>query len=239
MILTSSGGQVRPQIAIETIADMTGYDTGAVFTVTGDVVARSWAITGTQITSTSGTTTLELGISGDTDYLLPQLAINNAGNFDAGDVWGVASAAVGIDGISDYAAIGNGADIVLTRSVDDITADITYNSGTDGAGGGATGATQLYFFYIDSNGLPAEAAHTLGSDGSDTTAFSGLGINRIAVLASGSNDTNVNDITITATTGGSNQAQIAASTQRLVAVSDWSGGIASIVHYCTLYEVDN
>lgn len=90
------------------------------------------------------------------------------------------------------------------------TFDISYNSTNDGAGVGATGATELTFYYIDSNGLPATATHTLGSDGTDTTSFSGLGINRVAVSASGSSTFNVNNITITATTAGTTQAFIPA-----------------------------
>ena len=88
------------------------------------------------------------------------------------------------------------------------TFTITYNNATDGDG--TTGATELTFFYIDSSGLPATTAHTLGSDGSDVTAFTGLGINRVAVSASGTADVNTNTITITATTAGTNQAQIPA-----------------------------
>lgn len=90
------------------------------------------------------------------------------------------------------------------------TFTVAYNSTTDGAGGSATGATQLAFYYIDSNGLPAVSTHTLGSSGSDVTSFSGLGINRIAVSASGSSKKNVNDITVTATTGSSKQAIVPA-----------------------------
>lgn len=90
------------------------------------------------------------------------------------------------------------------------TFDIAYDSTTDGAGGSATGATELTFFYIDDDGLPQTAVHVLGSSGSDTTSFSGLGINRVAVSASGSNEANVNDITITDTTGGATQAFIGA-----------------------------
>lgn len=88
------------------------------------------------------------------------------------------------------------------------TFTVTYNSSTDGDG--TTGATALTFFYIDSSGLPATEVHTLGNDGSDVTSFSGLGINRVAVSASGSADTNTNDITITATTGSTVQAVIPA-----------------------------
>jgi len=91
------------------------------------------------------------------------------------------------------------------------TFDIAYNSTTDGAGGGATGATQLTFYYIDSNGLQAIAVHTLGSTGTDTTSFSGLGINRVAVSASGTSTYNVNDITITNTTSGNTQAIVPAT----------------------------
>lgn len=87
-----------------------------------------------------------------------------------------------------------------------IAYDGTAGGSTDGAG--TTGATELTFYYIDSNGLPAVSTHTLGTDGSDTTSFSGLGINRVAVSASGTNDTNVSTITITATTAGTNQAEI-------------------------------
>jgi len=88
------------------------------------------------------------------------------------------------------------------------TFTVTYNSSTDGEG--TTGATALTFFYIDSSGLPATATHTLGNDGSDVTSFSGLGINRIAVSATGTADKNTNDITVTATTGSTVQAVVSA-----------------------------
>lgn len=88
------------------------------------------------------------------------------------------------------------------------TFTITYNNSTDGLG--TTGALTLVFYYIDSSGLPQTTIHTLGNTGSDVTSFSGLGINRVAVSSSGSADVNTNNITITATTGGSTQALIAA-----------------------------
>ncbi len=81
------------------------------------------------------------------------------------------------------------------------TFDITYNSTTDGADGGATGATVLLIDYIDASFELQQATHVLGNDGTDTTSFSGLGINRAVVVASGSNDANVNDITIADTAG--------------------------------------
>lgn len=90
----------------------------------------------------------------------------------------------------------------------DIAYDGTGGGSTDGAG--TTGATELTFYYIDSDGNEAIATHTLGTDGDDTTSFSGLGINRVAVSATGTNDTNVSDITVTATTAGTKQAVVPA-----------------------------
>ena len=107
--------------------------------------------------------------------------------------------------------------ILTSASTFTITYDGTGGGSTDG--NGTTGATQLTFYYLDSNGEPAVAAHNLGTDGSDETSFSGLGINRIAVSATGSNDVNASAITITATTGGSVQAYIPAGqgvTQQLL-----------------------
>lgn len=86
------------------------------------------------------------------------------------------------------------------------TFTIAYTQANDGSS--SEGAKTLFFQYLDSNGEYAEATHTLGDDGSDVTSFSGLGINRVAVASSGSTDTNGNNITITATTGGSQQAFI-------------------------------
>jgi len=92
------------------------------------------------------------------------------------------------------------------------TFDIAYTGGggsNDGAG--STGALALYFQYIDASGLPAVATHTLGSDGTDTTSFSGLGINRIAVASSGSADQNNALITVTHTSSGNTMAVIPAA----------------------------
>ena len=97
---------------------------------------------------------------------------------------------------------------LTSASTFDIAYDGTAGGSTDGAG--TTGATVLTFFYIDSNGLPAISTHTLGTDGTDTTSFSGLGINRVAVSANGGLTYNASDITVTATTGGTKQAIIPA-----------------------------
>lgn len=113
------------------------------------------------------------------------------------------SAAAGDETI--WATTGN---ITLMTSAE--TFDIAYNSTTDGAGGSATGAIDLTFYYLDSNEELAIAVHTLGSTGTDTTSFSGLGINRIVCSDTGTNEVNVNDITITNTTSGNTQAIIPA-----------------------------
>lgn len=89
------------------------------------------------------------------------------------------------------------------------TYTIIYNNATDGDG--TNGALILTFYHIDENGLPEIITHTLGSDGSDETSFSGLGINRIAVSSSGSDTYNANDITITHTTSGDTMAVIPAT----------------------------
>ena len=91
----------------------------------------------------------------------------------------------------------------------DIAYDGTSGGSTDGAG--FTGARTLYFQYIDDNGLPATAVHTLGTDGTDTTSFSGLGINRIAVSSSGSAQQNNAAITVTHTSSGNVMGIIAAT----------------------------
>lgn len=82
------------------------------------------------------------------------------------------------------------------------TLTITYNPATDGAGGGATGAINLYFYHLDENGLEVINVHTLGSSGTDVTSFSSLGVNRCVVGNTGSASFNINAITVAATVGG-------------------------------------
>jgi len=108
-----------------------------------------------------------------------------------------------------WAATPNTPTILTTASTFTIAYDGTGGGSTDGAG--TTGATQLTFYYIDSDGNPAIADHTLGTDGSDVTSFSGLGINCVVVSANGGLTYNASDITITATTGGSVQAVVPAT----------------------------
>jgi hypothetical protein len=98
--------------------------------------------------------------------------------------------------------------ILTAASTFDIAYDGTAGGSTDGTG--TTGATSLLITYLDENQKLQTATHVLGTDGTDTTSFSGLGINRAVVVASGSNNANASDITITATTGSSVQAFIPA-----------------------------
>lgn len=117
-----------------------------------------------------------------------------------------------------------GGDEILWASTDTFsvmttadTFDIAYTNTTDGAG--QTGATILLIDYIDSDFNLQQSTHVLGSSGSDTTSFSGLGINRAVVVSSGSNNKNASEIKMTDTTGGGTQAVIPAAasvTQQLI-----------------------
>lgn len=110
----------------------------------------------------------------------------------------------------------SGEQVIWTASGDTFTPltsaetfTITYTQANDGSS--ANGAKTLAIYYVDANGLPAVAIHTLGNDGSDVTSFTGLGINRVAVASSGSSQTNTAAITFTATTAGTTQAHIPAN----------------------------
>lgn len=107
-----------------------------------------------------------------------------------------------------WAASGN---YTIPTSADTYT--ITYDGTSGGTtdGSGTNGALVLTFYHIDENGLPEVITHTLGTDGSDVTSFSGLGINRCVVSSSGSNTYNTNNITITHTSSGNTMAFIPAT----------------------------
>lgn len=114
--------QITLRKVSKNIADLTGFDTSALFTVTGEVAVRAYAVVGaTAIQSTSGTTTVELGISGATALLIAQTTIDNS-DFAANDVWVDTNPAESFGARPDtFQIIANGLDISLTRSVDDIT----------------------------------------------------------------------------------------------------------------------
>lgn len=80
-----------PRVAIKIIATAssaltTGLSPVTLFTVTGDVMVRVWATVQTGLTSTATTGTLEVGVSGNTAGLLPQVVANGT-NFPTGAVW--------------------------------------------------------------------------------------------------------------------------------------------------------
>lgn len=122
-MITSQFKQTYTPLVSKAYANLTGYDTAVAFTVTGDVKVNVYGVVGaTGITSTSGTTTLSVGTTEAPASVIAATTIDNA-QFAATDVWLDASPTVDSETITDYwNIIGGGADIVLTRSVDDITA---------------------------------------------------------------------------------------------------------------------
>lgn len=112
-----------PRLARKTYADLTGYDTGSAFTVTGDVLAQVFGVVGaTPITSTSGTTTLSLGTAEAAAGIIAASTVNGT-QFAATDVWVDSSPANDVEALAaqNWHVIGGGTAIVLTRSVDDLT----------------------------------------------------------------------------------------------------------------------
>ena len=113
-----------PRIVLKESGDLTAFGTSkTLFTVTGDVLCRVGASVDVAVTSTSGTTTLEVGVAGNTAALCVQDAVDNTA-FAVGDSWSLVTAADanGAQLADEWLLVGNGADIILTASVDDITA---------------------------------------------------------------------------------------------------------------------
>lgn len=111
------------RVVVKEIADMTGFDDAAMFTVVGDVFVKVIGVVGgTAITSTSGTTTLSVGTTEAPAGLLPASTIDNT-QFAATDVWVDSSPSDDVEEANpNFAVVGGGAAINLVRSVDDITA---------------------------------------------------------------------------------------------------------------------
>ena len=102
----------------------------------------------------------------------------------------------------------------------DQTFTITYDQTVDGAG--TTGALSLMVIgvkTVDGVVVNFTQFHTLGNTGTDVTSFSGIGINRVNLISNGGLGWNAADITFTATTDGTTQAEIPAEgsvTQQLI-----------------------
>jgi hypothetical protein len=112
-----------PRLVRKAYADLTGYDTAAAFTVTGDVKVQVFGVVGaTAIASTSGTTTLSVGTTESAVGIIAASTVNGT-QFAATDVWVDATPANDVEALAaqDWHIIGGGADIILTRSVDDLT----------------------------------------------------------------------------------------------------------------------
>ena len=94
-------------------------DGGAVFTVTGTVRMRVFAVVETDLV---GAATIELGITGSTASVLAQVA--NATSMDAGQIWHDATvdAKTELSSVAIDRIIANGLDIILTVGSTNITA---------------------------------------------------------------------------------------------------------------------
>ena len=86
---------------------------------------------------------------------------------------------------------------------------ITYTNTLDGST--ATGARSLIITYIDASQNEVTAIHTLGSTGTDTTAFTGFGVNRAVVYSNGGLGWNGGDIRILNNAATTIQASIPAT----------------------------
>jgi hypothetical protein len=112
------------------------------------------------------------------------------------------------------------------------TLTIVSSSTDDDGDPGGTGAQTIRVIGLDANRDTAQEDFTMDGTTDVVSTSTWLGINRVIVLTSGSNDANVGKITITATTGGTTQATVPAGesvTQQLlyfnprnhVALTDW------------------
>lgn len=99
---------------------------------------------------------------------------------------------------------------LFTKLTSASTLTIVSDSTDDDGAPAGIGANSIVIFGIDANRQAVTEVVTMNGTTNVVTASSWLGINRAAVYLAGSSDTNVGNITITATTGGSTQAYIAA-----------------------------
>lgn len=99
----------------------------AVFTVTGNVMARAVGVVSTAIQADTGNDgTISLGVEDNVAILLPAVVANET-NFAIGDVWADATTTKEADVLENggnYVAIGNGEDIEINVLVEDITAGV-------------------------------------------------------------------------------------------------------------------
>jgi hypothetical protein len=116
------------------------------------------------------------------------------------------------------------------------TFNIEYTVSQDGiAASASAGALDLTFYYVNASGEQAIALHTLSSTGTDTTSFTGYGINRIAVSRTGAAEVNQSEILIRQTSGGQLQAVIPAgqgvTQQAIFFVGDDQDAVAKFLYF--------
>ena len=100
----------------------------------------------------------------------------------------------------------------LFTRIDTATTFTISSSSNDDTSTTGIGAWNLVIYYIDEDRVSQIAVVPLTGTTPVVTSVSGLGINRAALYNTGSEDINVGNITITATTGGSTQAFIPSGT---------------------------
>lgn len=127
-----------------------------------------------------------------------------------------------VDGVISLTKFGNNPDIDTTR--EDVwntggvlqylssseTMDIVSTSLDDDGSPAGTGAHQISILGLDDNYIPVSEIVILNGTSIVTTIQSYFRINRMLVISVGSNDSNVGDITATASTAGTVQAEISA-----------------------------
>lgn len=103
---------------------------------------------------------------------------------------------------------GTGFTPLTTAYTLDVVSSSDEDSDTGGSVAQGTGARTIFITGIDANRDSQTDTVTMDGTTTVTTSSSWLGVNRVAVLTSGSSDANVGTITLTATTEGSTQATL-------------------------------
>ncbi len=95
------------------------------YTVIGDVLVRIWGVCTTLLTEESATAKLEVGVTGNTAYLIGQ---SNASAIDANEMWFDSTPAIGdtLANIPGPFIVSNGLDIIETTSAKDINSGQMY-----------------------------------------------------------------------------------------------------------------
>ena len=100
------------------------------------------------------------------------------------------------------------------------TLDVVSDSSNDDGSPAGTGAQTILITGLDANRKTQTEILTMDGTTTVTTTKTYLGVNRIVVLSSGSTNSNVGNITVTATTGGSNPNVILSGVVRNMGVTD-------------------